>query len=326
MTDVLTISEVTKAFNVSTRTLRYYEQIGLLESVRTEDYAYRAYGDAAVKRLRQIILLRKLRIPLKQIAEIFNDGGQRRTVEIFTESLAETTAELAALRTIRDVLRIFVSRLNAGIKANTRLDLLKDSDIVGIIESLSLSRINFKEEKSMNEINKASETLSGLRNVRILYLPPATVAASRYFGENPENEALKRINGFVKETKLSELKPDLRLYGFNNPSPVNGETYGYEFWVTIPEDTEVREPLVKKHFAGGLYAAHAIKMGDFHEWRLLGEWVEQNPDYEYDPREPLGMGGCLEEALNVYSYYASGAKSLAFAQLDLLTPVKEKAK
>ncbi len=34
--------------NISTRTLRYYEQIGLIESVKKEDYAYRTYDEAAV--------------------------------------------------------------------------------------------------------------------------------------------------------------------------------------------------------------------------------------------------------------------------------------
>ncbi len=63
----MTISEVTKAFNVSTRMLRYYDEIGLLPSSRKEDYAYRVYDESAVRRLQQIITLRKLRIPLKRL-------------------------------------------------------------------------------------------------------------------------------------------------------------------------------------------------------------------------------------------------------------------
>jgi hypothetical protein len=31
-------------------------------------------------------------------------------------------------------------------------------------------------------------------------------------------------------------------------------------------------------------------MGDFHEWQLLGKWVENSTEYEYDDREPFGMG------------------------------------
>ena len=43
---------------------------------------------------------------------------------------------------------------------------------------------------------------------------------------------------------------------------------------------EVEYPLSKKKFDGGLYAVHTINMGDFHEWKWLMEWVQNNPDYK----------------------------------------------
>lgn len=41
--EAMTVSEVSKNFGVFTRMLRYYEQIGLIESFRQESYAYRMY-------------------------------------------------------------------------------------------------------------------------------------------------------------------------------------------------------------------------------------------------------------------------------------------
>ena len=41
--------------------LRYYEQVGLITSLRKDDYAYRVYDETAIGRLRQVIVLRKLR-------------------------------------------------------------------------------------------------------------------------------------------------------------------------------------------------------------------------------------------------------------------------
>ncbi|HAZ22484.1 MAG TPA: MerR family transcriptional regulator, partial [Firmicutes bacterium] len=52
--ELMTISEVTKAFNVTTRMLRYYDEIGLLPSARKENYSYRVYDESAVRRLQQI--------------------------------------------------------------------------------------------------------------------------------------------------------------------------------------------------------------------------------------------------------------------------------
>ncbi len=321
---LMTISEVTKAFNVSTRMLRYYDEIGLLPSIRKEDYAYRAYDEPAIRRLQQIITLRKLRIPLKKIALIYNDIEQMKAVEVFQESLSELDHEITALQTIRDILRMFVLRLNSAAYTHVKLDMLDDTEIMSVVQTLSLSKINFKEECSMDDLNKANDTLSILKNVRIIHLPPCTVAASRYFGENPEDNAQKPLDEFIRSIELYKAKPDLRMFGFNNPSPIGNETYGYEFWVTIPDDLDVPLPLLKKRFAGGLYAAHCIKMGDFHEWQLLSQWIKNNHEYEYDMREPLGMQGSLEEHLNAYSYFAGDETAAKFVQLDLLIPIKAK--
>lgn len=321
---LMTISEITKAFNVSTRMLRYYDEIGLLPSTRKDNYAYRVYDEPAVRRLQQIITLRKLRIPLKKIALIFNDTEHMKMFEVLQESISELDEEIAALQTIRDILRMFVVRLNSEAHTSIKLDVLDNAEIMSLIQTLSLSKINFKEERSMDDLNKANDILSTLKNVRIIHLPPCTVAASHYFGENPENNAGKPLEEFVKRIDLPKLKPDLRMFGFNNPSPTANETYGYEFWVTIPDDLDVPAPLQKKHFDGGLYAAHCIKMGDFHEWQLLGQWVSNNGEYEYDAREPLGMNGCLEEHLNAYSYFNGDEMAINLIQLDLLTPIKAK--
>jgi DNA-binding transcriptional MerR regulator len=213
----MTISEVTKTFSVSTRTLRYYDEIGLLPSKRKDDYAYRVYDESAVRRLQQIITLRKLRIPLKKIALIFNDPEQVKMVEVLQESLSELDDEITALQTIRDILRLFVHRINSTVNINT--DLLDDNEIMSFVQTLSLSKINFKEERSMDDLKKANEKLSVIKNARIIYLPPCTVAASHYFGENPEENAGKQLAEFIRSSRLLDIKPDLRQYGFNNPSP-----------------------------------------------------------------------------------------------------------
>lgn len=64
----MTISEVSAKFHISTRMLRYYEKMGIIESTRKENYAYRVYDENAVKRVQQIIILQKLQIPLKKSA------------------------------------------------------------------------------------------------------------------------------------------------------------------------------------------------------------------------------------------------------------------
>ena len=58
MNELIKITDMTGCYGISARTLRYYEDIGLIASTRSEDYAYRLYDEAAVQRLEQILILR----------------------------------------------------------------------------------------------------------------------------------------------------------------------------------------------------------------------------------------------------------------------------
>lgn len=62
--DHMTIGEVSSTLQISARMLRYYEKMGLIESTRKENYAYRIYDAEAVRKVRQIITLRKKELPL----------------------------------------------------------------------------------------------------------------------------------------------------------------------------------------------------------------------------------------------------------------------
>lgn len=119
--EIMTISEVSQKFDVSNRMLRYYEKTGLLNSLRIENYAYRVYDAAAIVRLQRILVLRKLRIPVKQIAVILDDEEQKRALMILQENLSELDKEISALNTLRDILKLFVSRLDESIQKMVRL-------------------------------------------------------------------------------------------------------------------------------------------------------------------------------------------------------------
>ncbi len=327
--ELQTISQVSKSFHISTRTLRYYEQIGLLKSVKKEDYAYRTYGPEAILRLKQVIILRKLRIPLKQIITILESDSTRKILEVFTKNLNEVENEITALSTIRSLLNTFIDRLNENARLGLRLDLFDDKTILKIADSLVISKINFKEETSVEDLNKANESLTKLKDVRIVYLPPAAVAAYQYEGDEPEMHVNQVVDEFARSSGLAEIKPDLRHFGFNSPNPVDDTGFhGYEMWVTIPDNMEVLKPLTKKQFEGGLYAAHMIPMGAFEEWGLLHDWVmNDNPRYESNSGDKGAecMWGLLEEHLNYISHINLADSEPEDLQLDLLFPIREKA-
>ena len=323
-----TISQVSKSYGISTRMLRYYEQIGLIESFRRDDYAYRMYNEAAISRLRQIIILRKLRISLKQIKVILQKPDAVTTIQVFEQNIKELDEEIIALSAIKDVLSRFVDELQKTANMSIHCLLEQDISVLSSIKSLSSAGINFKENKTMDEMIKADRCIPKLSDVRIVYLPPATIAAAHHIGDEPEYHAITMIGDFVQSTGLCSIKPDLRNYGFNHPNPIDETGYhGYETWVTIPDDMQVPPPLTRKHFPGGLYAAHMIAMGNFNEWEWLFDWVNKNEKYDFagDLGDQEHMCGLLEEHLNYLSHvHLNNIESEDF-QLDLLMPIKERS-
>ncbi len=324
---LMTISEVSKSLNISTRTLRYYEQLELIQSQKKEDYAYRTYDEVTIRRLQQVIVLRKLRIPLKQIKSIFQNTKQSLIVEIFQESIAQLDIEITALTTIKTILKSLVARLTESEEIYVKLDLLHDNDILKIVEPLLLTKINFKEEKAMEELNKANENLNKLhdKEVRIIYLPPATVASIHCIGGVPEIESGNLLHHFIRETKLYEMKPDFRHFGFNNPNGnmPDGSDHGYERWVTIPDEYELKPPFTKKQFAGGLYCAYMIPMGSFDEWLKLYEWAQNNDKYTLNFKDQIVERECIEEHLNYINKFMLSPDDVTI-QIDLLLPIIEK--
>ena len=68
--ELQTVSHVSKTLGISAQMLRYYERSGLVKSLRKEDYAYRVYDNENIRRLQQIVILRKLQISMKEIKNI----------------------------------------------------------------------------------------------------------------------------------------------------------------------------------------------------------------------------------------------------------------
>ena len=94
-----TIQKLSRLAGVSTRTLRYYDQIDMLKPARINSSGYRIYGQAEVDRLQQIMFFRELELSLEHIKNLMTapayDG---------TKSLKEHRERLIDRRSQLDVL------------------------------------------------------------------------------------------------------------------------------------------------------------------------------------------------------------------------------
>ena len=67
------IKKLSEIAGVSTRTLRYYDEIGLLKPARVSSSGYRIYGKKQVDILQQILFYKELGISLDEIKEIIQN-------------------------------------------------------------------------------------------------------------------------------------------------------------------------------------------------------------------------------------------------------------
>jgi len=314
--ELQTINQVSKAYGISTRMLRYYEQAGLIYSLRKDDYAYRVYDEATLVRLQQIIVLRKLRIPVKQIGIILNSPYATEAVEVIIQHIKQLDSEMTAISTIKEILVRLAGELQRRDNIHMNIDLLTDSSILSIVETLSPSKNLIKEPMTMADLNQASEQLNALtdKDVRIVYLPPSTVLSFHAVGHDeqgrgPEDQHDPLLDDFERE--LAKIKPDFRHYGFDHD--VDG-IHGYERLVTIPDDMEVPPPFTKKQFPGGMFAASKLLPWEG-GWTLLEEWVAGSEKYDFATR------GSWENWLEEHT---TAAQIITGAEMyiDLLMPIK----
>ena len=128
------IGEVAKATGLTTKTIRYYEEVELLPEPERTASGYRVYGNEAVSRLKFITKGRRLGFSLAEIGTVLDLHGQarhpcRHVVALLDRKVAEIESVLADLNSFRDEL--------SGLRdsAVTNLDQVRDGESVcSIIE------------------------------------------------------------------------------------------------------------------------------------------------------------------------------------------------
>ncbi|MCB2293200.1 MerR family transcriptional regulator [Clostridium algoriphilum] len=79
-----TVQKLGKIAGISTRTLRYYDEIDILKPARINTSGYRIYGEVEVNRLQQILFYRELDMNLESIKDILSKASFNK-VEALTE-------------------------------------------------------------------------------------------------------------------------------------------------------------------------------------------------------------------------------------------------
>ena len=257
MNELIKIRDVSTKYEISARTLRYYEDMGLITSTRSDDYAYRLYDEAAVKRLEQILILRKLNISIRDIQRIFSTSGSEIVLEF--------------------------------IRQIEQADFSKESDVKLLYKKakeLETQLVNVDYDGNSANVNRllaAAEKVERQPDILIIEMPPCRMVTSGYLNVE-SSDAHRRFDsmwGRLGSRIADKINPRDFMY-HNTEQNKFVWMFMLEDWIT-EVDTEGFGIVT---FDGGLFAAALADSWEFSEYERvykgINAWLTQQEHLELD--------------------------------------------
>lgn len=258
---LIKITDLVSKLSISSRSLRYYEQVGLICSVRPEHEKYRYYDEENLERLRQIMVLRKMEIPVKDILRIYESANMSVVVEAFVNRIRAIDEEVDALTELRAVVDDFLqAMLRGGITKISALPILYEQ------MEKRLDTIEKSKPMSYKELSALSDRLAEPLNPAIIELPPMRVLSS---GHNAE--------GFLRYVQSSGIP-------MGRPGQHEQFEMENEILLRVPEDFANDSVYADSLFDGGLYATANVYLDEDvgQRFRALVSCFDENKFYEVD--------------------------------------------
>lgn len=314
MKDYIKIREVTARYDISARTLRYYEDMGLIESTRSDDYAYRLYDRAAIQRLEQILILRKLGISIKDIKRIFSAAGSEIVLEVLGEKVKDIDREMALLQELKEIVLRFVRQIEQA-------DFTRESDVKLLYEKAreietEIVNVDYSgNPAAVNRLLEITETLDRkVPDIMIVRIPPFRAVTS---GLVTFEELFGGDFGPWQEAHNHLFKPVL----FDAPDFLCGRDGKAEwFWAVRDDVTEAdTAPWKIVECPGGLYAVAVSIDGDGeshdHVRRKTEKWLENTSFVLDEERDLMGHMIYVDDEVK---------EGLGYDQMNLYAPVRLK--
>ncbi len=309
--NLIRINEVVGSFGLSSRTLRYYEQVGILWSIHPDNKAQRYYDDAAIERLKQIIVLRKLQIPIKDIVLIFKEDSTASLIRAFVDKLEALDGEITALSELRRLVDDFLQKmLSTGIKKISAISLLYEETQKRLVPAGESRPVTYQR------LSEISHEALRLKDVRIIRLPAMRVLTSRLKDGEPVGLDGDNMQNLFAGYGLIPA-PGLRNCFYYRKSS--------DDWIMnikVPEDFVNASPYAEDILEGGLYAVAGSFVEDMDDtFLLLREWISRDVYFELDldANGVLNRNEMIEEILPW-----DIARTLNRYQQDVFIPVRMK--
>lgn len=220
-----TVKEVSQLTGISIRTLRYYDEIGLLKPARISENQYRLYDDKALEKLQEIMFFKEMDIPLETIKKLLeNPELDRKEILLFQKALLERKRNRlnGIIELIEDV--------REGVNTMS-FEAFSEDDIERIVEH---TIENIKPEQLQDFIQKFG-SIEGLSSALKNELKDEETEAhliKLYGGKDKAVEASLSAAGSMEEVQKFQQETD--------------ETYKMFAAAMVNEDNELKETAIKK--------------------------------------------------------------------------------
>ncbi|MCL1848481.1 MAG: MerR family transcriptional regulator [Clostridiales bacterium] len=327
MSKLIKIRDVSSKYDISARTLRYYEDMGLISSTRSDEYAYRLYDEASMKRLEQILILRKLNISVKDIQRIFSASGSEAVLDVLGKKVSDIDGDIALLHELREIVMEFIRQIEQA-------DFSKTSDVKMLYDKAKeiegLVHVGYEGNPSVNmaRLQEVTEKLKKAPEVRIVQIKPFRAVTSglltfdAVFGKFMpwmwNNGNLHKQSAMGDLSFFSVYCP--HDFKFCPECGHNCQMKGQFIWAVEDGVTETdTAPYEIVNFEGGLYAA-AMSVDEDEEMHRVTEdgilkWLETSgfeQDKDSGRRSVTSMLNPSDEI----------KKALGYNQLEMFMPIK----
>lgn len=323
MSNLIKIKDVSSKYDITARTLRYYEDMGLLHSTRSDDYAYRMYDEKAVRRLEQILILRKLNISIKDIQRVFKASSSDVVLEVLGKKVQNIDEEVALLHELKEIVLGFIDEIEqVNFSDNSDIKLLynKAKEIEKRLISIDYIGKPSKINRLLEITQRLDKKIPDIMVVRIPRFRAVTV------GERSWEDMFKNGGYMYQLWQHVHLYKNVIFDCFDFLLFKNDKAE----WICAVKDNVADadvSPFKLIDFQGGLYAMAVSIDEDKDSLQKVedkvGRWIEST-NFEFDKGRDVmfNMPYLYEEGKD--TAYMDIEKGLGYKQMQRYFPIKLK--
>lgn len=275
-----TVKEVSQLTGISIRTLRYYDEIGLLKPARISENQYRFYDDKDLEKLQEIMFFKEMDIPLETIKKLLeNPKLNRKEILLFQKALLERKRNRlnGIIELIEDV--------KEGVNTMS-FEAFSEDDIERIVEH---TIENLKPEQLQDFIQKFG-SIEGLSSALKDELKDEETEAhliKLYGGKDKAVEASLSATGSMEDVQKFQRETD--------------ETYKMFAAAMVNEDNELKETAIKKLAESNKKMWHIENARYF--LSQLADQIEKNQLLSEATDKQYGMGVAMYIVRAIREHY-----------------------